>query len=266
MGVAPMTWDLPLGLPPRIRMASAVARHGERAFEAYRLSGFWCVNLYHGPCTWRIDGTCLPLNRGWATITPPDRAHEYEFPAPIEKSWVHFIPSAQGRRMAMPAVIDLGAAFAAAVDDVAFIARYHWTEAERAQARLWDLLWRLQARGFTATTEADPDLLEKVGRIVRRRITERLRTGEIARELGWSTSQLNRLLQRETGRSLGEVIADIRLEQAAHLLQHSDLPIGEVARRVGIGNAQRFNKVVRASFRMSPRELRRRSSPDAPRG
>ncbi len=257
-----MTWDLPMGRPPHVRLSFAVARHGERSVEAYRLAGFWCLNLYHGDCTWRIAGQRFSIRRGFATITPPARDHEYEFPAPLEKSWVHFVPDDKARRIAMPAVIDLGQSFTDAVDDVACISRFHRAEPERAEARLWDLLWRIHARGAAGVTAgeaatADPGVAVRVERIVRRRITERIETEEIAAELGWSTSQLNRLLRRDTGKSLGELVAAIRLDTAAHLLQHSDLPIGEIGARVGLPDAQRFNKVVRARFGVSPRALRR---------
>lgn len=257
MPSAPLTWDLPLGRAPRIRMASAVAQHGERPVEAYRLDGFWCLNLYHGEVTWRIGGSCFRLRRGWATITPPDRDHEYAFAAPVGKSWVHFIPDAGGRRVAMPAVADLAAGFAAAVEDVAFVARHHRTEPDRAAARLWDLLWRVQSCGFAMGEAADSGVLSRVERIVRRRLSEQVRVDDVAAELGRSVWQLNRLLRREVDRSLSEVISGLRLEQAAHLLQHSDLPIGEIGRRVGYPDAHRFNKVVRRCFKLSPRELRR---------
>lgn len=260
MPAPPLTWDLPLGRPPRIRHSYAVARHGERPVEAYRLSGFWCLNVYHGDCTWRIASRSIRLHRGSVTITPPERDHEYQFPAPIEKSWVHFMPEPGSRRVSVPAVYDVGPGFAAAVDDVALIARSHRSEPERAEARLWDLMWRLLARGGedeVGSAPCEAGIAIQVERIVHRRITERIEPEEVAAELGRSVSQVNRLLRREIDRSLGELIASIRLDTAAHMLQHSDLPIGEIGARVGLPDPQRFNKVVRARFGMSPRALRR---------
>jgi len=47
-----------------------------------------------------------------------------------------------------------------------------------------------------------------------------------------------------------------RMERARHWLAVSDLPIAEVARRVGMDDLQRFNKAFRVVAGMSPRAWR----------
>jgi transcriptional regulator GlxA family with amidase domain len=48
------------------------------------------------------------------------------------------------------------------------------------------------------------------------------------------------------------------------LLAKSDLPIDKIARRTGLTNGERFSKVFRKQFSMSPTEYRyRRKSGDA---
>jgi AraC-like DNA-binding protein len=253
------TWELPLGQPPRVLRALGASFHGDHGVERYRLDGFWCLNLFHGEGELAIAGKRLPLRRGTATLTLPGHDHAYTFPAPLVQSLVHFQPRPGARTVPVPAAIDLGDGFAAAVADVALIARLRASEPERAEARLWDLLWRLAAgRGGEAGQAGDDDrLVEAVERLVRRNLAGDLPAGASARSLGLSPSQLNRRLVRAGAGPFSAVVRRLRMEMAAHLILRSDLPMAEIARRRGLGDAQRFNKAVRQSLGAAPRELRR---------
>lgn len=253
------SWELPLGRPPRVLRALGASFHGERGVERYRLEGFWCLNLFHGDGELAIAGHRLPLRRGTATITLPGHDHAYAFPAPLMQSWVHFAPPDGARGVPIPAATDLGEGFATAVADVALIARLRESEPERAAARLWDLLWRIAAEhgADRPRTGGDDRLAEAVERLLRRTLAAPPAVTAAARSLGLSASQLNRRLVRAGAGPYTAVVRRLRMETAAHLILRTDLPMAEIARRCGLGDAQRFNKAVRQSLGASPRALRR---------
>jgi transcriptional regulator GlxA family with amidase domain len=54
-------------------------------------------------------------------------------------------------------------------------------------------------------------------------------------------------------------LREVRLGYAHGLVQHSDLPITEIAFRIGYARSQEFSRDYRKSFGLSPREDRQRS-------
>lgn len=75
---------------------------------------------------------------------------------------------------------------------------------------------------------------------------------EIARALGLSTRQIERLFQRHLGTSPKRFIMQTRLTRARNLLVQTDLSITEVAVACGFRTPSTFSKVYRAHFHVSP--------------
>ncbi|WHO37239.1 helix-turn-helix transcriptional regulator [Sphingobium sp. AP49] len=80
--------------------------------------------------------------------------------------------------------------------------------------------------------------------------------GELAELCGLSRRQLMRAFREETGRTVGAFVQDLTLDRAKALLQHTDLPIGEVAAQVGFTTATAFSTAFRRSIGESPRSFR----------
>jgi len=81
--------------------------------------------------------------------------------------------------------------------------------------------------------------------------------GDLAAELGVSQRHLDRLFSDElktTPKSLARVR---RLHLAKRLIDHSRLPLADVAMRAGYGSVRRFNDELLKTFGRSPRALRR---------
>lgn len=78
----------------------------------------------------------------------------------------------------------------------------------------------------------------------------------IARMLGVSVSTMNRRLMAE-GVTFSELLAQKRRQLAERLLAHSELPIAEIAARVGYGENATFTRSFCRWTGMSPREFRR---------
>ena len=79
----------------------------------------------------------------------------------------------------------------------------------------------------------------------------------LERSLGISKTQLFRKLKQLTGYSAANYIRHIRLLKAAELLQTTELPIREVAERVGFNELSYFSNSFMAEFKTSATEWRK---------
>jgi AraC-like DNA-binding protein len=75
---------------------------------------------------------------------------------------------------------------------------------------------------------------------------------DLSRELGMSRVHLYKKLLALTGKSPLEFIRTIRLQQAAQLLEKSQLTVSEVAYKVGFNNPKYFTKYFKEEYRVLP--------------
>jgi transcriptional regulator GlxA family with amidase domain len=82
--------------------------------------------------------------------------------------------------------------------------------------------------------------------------------GDAARKVAMSERNFLRLFKREMGLTPSQYLLRARLNLSCELLARSDLPVDKIARRTGLSNGERFSKVFRKQFSMSPTEYRSR--------
>lgn len=86
--------------------------------------------------------------------------------------------------------------------------------------------------------------------------------GVLADKLHVSSRTLARRVRRATGKSALDLVQAVRLRRARHLLETTDLPLGEVAARVGYGDATALRKLTLRTLKVTPGRLRgRRTGP-----
>ena len=73
-----------------------------------------------------------------------------------------------------------------------------------------------------------------------------------------SRRHITRLFREFTGCSIGEFQQRCRLETACELLDTTDLPIGEIAYRVGFDSGAALAHAMRRTLGRSPSDIRRR--------
>jgi len=95
-------------------------------------------------------------------------------------------------------------------------------------------------------------LLAEVFAVIERRLGEPLSLRDVARELGMTPAHLTTVVRRRTGRAVGEWIIERRMAEARALLAETDLPIAEVARRVGMHDAGYFSRLFGRTHGTSP--------------
>jgi AraC family transcriptional regulator, transcriptional activator of pobA len=99
-------------------------------------------------------------------------------------------------------------------------------------------------------------LIADVFAVIERRVGLPLSLKDVAHELGLTPGHLTTVVRRRTGRTVQEWITERRMAEARALLSGTDIPIAEVARRVGISDAGYFARLFRSTHGISPREWR----------
>ena len=80
---------------------------------------------------------------------------------------------------------------------------------------------------------------------------------DLAKELGFSRSQLLRKIKKTTGSSVNQFIREIRLKEAAKLLLNADFTASEVAYRVGFSSPSYFTKCFLEFYGVTPGEFKK---------
>jgi AraC family transcriptional regulator of adaptative response / DNA-3-methyladenine glycosylase II len=130
-----------------------------------------------------------------------------------------------------------------------------------------------QAAGFRACRRCRPDavpgspawdvradVVARAMRLIADGEVERSGVPGLARRLGYSERQLNRLVVGELGVSPLALARAQRAHTARLLIETTDLPMADVAFAAGFASIRQFNDTVREVFAMTPSDLRRTSS------
>jgi len=100
-------------------------------------------------------------------------------------------------------------------------------------------------------------LAEATVAIDRRHAEPALRLDDVAREIATSSRQLQRVFSELAGSAFRDELAEVRMQHGAALLLTTDLPVSEIANRVGYRQAAQFAKAFRRHHGVSPSGLRR---------
>jgi AraC-like DNA-binding protein len=92
--------------------------------------------------------------------------------------------------------------------------------------------------------------------VIDRRHTEPLSLRDVAREVGMTPGHLTTIVRRRTGRTVQEWIIERRMTEARNLLSETDIPVAEIARRVGVFDPGYFSRLFTRAHGMSPRKWR----------
>lgn len=99
-------------------------------------------------------------------------------------------------------------------------------------------------------------LLAEVFAVIDRRHAEPLSLRDVARELSMTPGHLTTVVRRRTGRTVQDWIIERRMAEARSLLAETDIPVAEVARRVGMSDPGYFSRLFSRTHGISPRSWR----------
>jgi signal transduction histidine kinase/ligand-binding sensor domain-containing protein/DNA-binding response OmpR family regulator len=103
---------------------------------------------------------------------------------------------------------------------------------------------------------ADEIFLEKVMRVINDKLADpNLNVDLLANTVGYSRVHTHRKLKELTGMHAREFIRNIRMKQAANLLQNKDLTISEIAYATGFSNPSHFSNAFKEFYGTTPKKF-----------
>src|SRR6202050_5316435 len=144
---------------------------------------------------------------------------------------------------------------------------------KRENVRFFASAAAAQAAGFRACKRCRPDatpgspdwdlradLVGRAMRLIADGVVDREGVTGLATRLGYTTRQLERLLQAETGAGPLALARAQRTQTARVLIETTDLPFGDVAFAAGFSSIRQFNDTLRLVCDRTPTELRKRAT------
>jgi len=102
----------------------------------------------------------------------------------------------------------------------------------------------------------DEPLLAEVFGVIERSYAGPLSLRDVAAEVRLTPGHLTTAVRRKTGRTVQDWITERRMSEARRLVVETDLPLGEVGRRVGYPDGGYFARVFRREHGVPPRDWR----------
>jgi AraC family transcriptional regulator of adaptative response / DNA-3-methyladenine glycosylase II len=104
------------------------------------------------------------------------------------------------------------------------------------------------------------DVVARTMRLIADGTVDREGVGGLAAHLGYTTRQLERLLQAEVGAGPLALARAQRAQTARVLIETTQLPFGDVAFAAGFSSIRQFNDTIRLVFESTPTVLRKRAA------
>ncbi len=149
---------------------------------------------------------------------------------------------------------------------------------KRENVRFYATAASAQQAGFRACLRCRPDatpgspewnmradVVARAMRLIRDGMVDREGVDGLARHLGYSVRQLNRVITAEVGTGPLAIARAQRGQAARILLETTGLPVAHVAFAAGFSSVRQCNETVRQIFADTPRGLRARVSKEARR-
>ena len=249
--------DLPLGSCPRL-VNCGLAEHGLQGTEHYQLPKLWCLHLYFYKVQVEVGGQPFEILPSSITLIPPGARIVYHYKERRHRHFfVHF--ATEGRRapvVSVPICQHLPEAMNELLDRMENIQRIQRSNPHHAGIGFWSLLWDIAESGKGATPNHERDIARIVDERIDAGLWDLLSVAQIARELNLTATHINRLVKARHGITTIQLIRKRRLQRAHHLLLQSTMPIKLVAAECGVRDMQKFNKIIRLEYGISPTAIR----------
>lgn len=241
---------------------------GPRVTSAYKL-----VFLHQGGATVQMDRQALRLEAQHVSLVTPGH-HEvlrYDHDQESRQSWLVLqrppLPQAHIEALnAAPFSLPVSVALEHLLNAGLALGKVlPTTQARRAPlvslatTALVLYLEEARARGIMGTTAREHPVVAHARSYMQQRLREPLTLQDLAHAADVSPEHLVRLFRRQTGMTPFQHLWAERLRVGVHLLEHTGLPIKEVAVLSGFCSFPHFSRSIRAAMGVSPTEVRRRS-------
>lgn len=232
----------------------------DRDFATRYRSATHALHLHVYAGEMQLAGEAVSLRPGDLTLSPAGLPSAYHLDTPGHHWCIHFTPADAAGEIALPLRLSLAGGGTVVREQMAHVAALHARGQESLVARASAAL-SLQALLLWMAEQVAPaprpcSAADRAAAFIDDHFHEPLTVPAIARAAGCSPAHLARAFRARHGVTVPHRLAERRVAHARYLLESTDLPIWRVAERVGIPDAQHFNKTVRRLLGASPSALR----------
>lgn len=110
--------------------------------------------------------------------------------------------------------------------------------------------------------DASSGIIKSVKKYLEEHRAKNISSTDICKALACSRSHISHQFKNQTGMSIREYLTKLRINDAKHLLQYSDLTVTEIAFTVGFGSSNYFTNVFKKELGMAPGAYRRKLRED----
>jgi|SaaInlStandDraft_1057018.scaffolds.fasta_scaffold07299_5 AraC-like DNA-binding protein len=212
----------------------------------------WSFHTYTYRSKLILNGIPFDIFPGSCSLIPPRVHMKY-----------HFLGEGKGRHRfcifrsksrageAVPAVQKLGKRFLEIDGDMERAVIEQHQSPLRAASTLLQVFWKLTDHQRTSFSK---NRLGKACQMIEEGLSGPISVPQLARDCGCSHNTLTRDFQKAHGCGVIQFINQRRCERARLHLEEGSRPI-DVAALVGIGDLQRFNKLMRQTLGLTPRQI-----------
>ncbi len=118
------------------------------------------------------------------------------------------------------------------------------------------LLYRLILEASSSSTINKPPAVQKAMTYMAAHISEKISLEDLVGITGGSIRHFSRVFKQSTGEAPLQWLLSLRRKEAIDLICQTDLPIGEIARRVGYSDPLGFSAFFKKHMGQSPTEMR----------
>ncbi|MBA4387585.1 MAG: hypothetical protein C0404_06360 [Verrucomicrobia bacterium] len=266
-----MLWDLST-LPAIIR--SGYFPMMPSSFKHTYQARTHAIHMYDYSAKFRISGEEYELQPGDITFSPAGLISAYELARQGGHWCIHFhLPPQGGPAFGLPLHIKTGPRAAYYRDRFKTISTYHYRESARenqkqiyktrASAIFLELVMSLSEPGDSQSRPRQRHsdrAMEALLSHIEGHLDAPLSALALAEKASLSQNYLASLFRRQFNMSIRQYILSRRMESAKHLLQTTPATIKLIGNKVGIPDAQHFNKCFRRHVGMAPSRYRNDTS------
>ncbi|MEG1545443.1 MAG: AraC family transcriptional regulator, partial [Tannerellaceae bacterium] len=122
---------------------------------------------------------------------------------------------------------------------------------------LGTLRYLQQYRNAIRSESDENDLVTAAIHFMKENIEKKLTLAELAKHIGYSSSHFSILFSQRTGYSPISYFNQLKIQQACHLLDFTDMKINQVCFKIGIDDSYYFSRLFTKIMGVSPREYKK---------
>ena len=103
------------------------------------------------------------------------------------------------------------------------------------------------------------DYLSKIKEYIRENLDQAATRTQIAQYLHLSPDYVSYIVRKGTGNTLKELIIHEKMAYAKHMLENTDMPIGDISTAIGFNSFAYFSKVYKDTYHVTPSQSRQKS-------